>query len=73
MLEGMEEDHKRNKAKKFCTSARGIKVSFWLSTSLCSERVNNLTGNDPLFMDIQKHFYETVNSKHDKDIRDEGI
>lgn len=69
----MEEAHKRNKTKKFCVSACGIKVSFWLSTSVCKERVNTLTGNDPLFMEIQKYFYETLNSKDDMDIRDEGL
>jgi len=71
MLEGMKEAHKTNEAKKLCTSACGIKVSFCLSTSLCKERVNNLTVNDPLFIEIQKHFYETLNSKDDMDIRDE--
>jgi hypothetical protein len=39
MLEGMEEAHNRNKTKKFCISACGIRVSFCLSTSLCEERV----------------------------------
>ena len=73
MLEGMEEAHKRNEAKEFCISASGIKVSLSLSTFLCEERVNNLTGNDPLFMEIQKHSYVTLNSKDDMDIRDEVI
>jgi len=67
------EAHKINEAKKFCISACGIKVSFCLSTSLCEETVNNLTGNDPLFMKIQKYFYVTLNSKDDMDIRDEVI
>ena len=67
----MVEAHKRNKTKKFCISARGIKVSFWLSTFLYKGRVNNLAGNDTPFMEIQKHFYESLNSKDDMDIRDE--
>jgi hypothetical protein len=60
--------------KKFYTTARGIKVSFQPTTSICEDRDNNLIANDPLMLEKWKqHFYDTLNNKDDMQIREKVI